>query len=59
MAKLDRSRPFGEVFGFGKVRFEQDGKQFDVNEDELVSDAQAGEEPAPEVAKPKRGKAKG
>lgn len=29
MAQLDKSKPFGEVFGCPGVAFEQDGKHFD------------------------------
>lgn len=33
--KLDRSRPFGEIFGAGDGRFEQFGIMFDIDGDEL------------------------
>jgi len=29
MIKLDKTRPFGQVFGDPKVGFEQDGRYFD------------------------------
>jgi len=35
MSKLDRSRPFGEVFGDHPARFEQDGKFFNAAEAEI------------------------
>ena len=39
MSKLDRSKPFAEVFGVGDVahRYEQDGKKFDHSGHEIVS----------------------
>lgn len=52
MARLDRSRPFGEVYGPSDHRFEQDGLRFDANGDAIegppvlrappVKDIQAG-----------------
>lgn len=35
MSKLDRSKPFGEVWGDYPARFEQDGKFFNASEDEI------------------------
>lgn len=35
MSKLDRSKPFGEVWGDHPARFEQDGKFFNASEDEI------------------------
>lgn len=35
MSKLDRSKPFGEVWGDHPARFEQDGKLFNAAEDEI------------------------
>jgi hypothetical protein len=35
MSKLDRSKPFGEVFGGHPARFEQDGKFFNSAGDEI------------------------
>ena len=52
MPKLDRSRPFGEVYGPSDHRYEQDGLKFDANGDAVeepsvlplppVEDIQAG-----------------
>lgn len=48
---LDRSRDFGEVWGAGTHRYEQDGRRFDaagveiIEEPELAS-ADVGEDPA-------------
>jgi hypothetical protein len=36
MAKLDKGKDFCEVYGGGKVRFEQDGKLFDYKGKEIV-----------------------
>lgn len=35
MSKLDRSKPFGEVWGDHPARFEQDGKFFNAAEAEI------------------------
>lgn len=35
-ARLDRSRSYGEVYGSGQVRYEQDHKEFDARGHELV-----------------------
>ena len=35
MSKLDRSKPFAEVWGDHPARFEQDGKLFNAAEDEI------------------------
>lgn len=35
-SSLDRSRPFGEVYGVSTHRYEQDGKRFDVHGNELT-----------------------
>lgn len=42
-AKLDRTRPFGEVYGQFGYRYEQDGKRFDAAGNEVG--APAGEKP--------------
>ncbi len=34
MSRLDRSRPYGQVYGAGHA-FEQDGKQFDQEGEEI------------------------
>lgn len=34
-AKLDRSRPYGEVFGVSLFKYEQDGKQFNVHGEQV------------------------
>jgi len=41
MAKgLDKNRPYGEIFGGGRLRYEQDGSFFDVH-GELVDESAA------------------
>lgn len=40
--KLDRKRPFGEIYGGDSdVRFNQDGLDFDVDGDEIVAPVKA------------------
>lgn len=54
MSKLDRSKPFAEVFGVGDVahRYEQDGKKFDHSGHEIVSGrSPAQQKPAAQEAK--------
>jgi len=36
MAQVDFSRPYGEVYGEASHRYEQDGKRFDAQGDEVV-----------------------
>lgn len=45
-ARLDRSRSFGEVYGAGDCRYEQDHKEFDGQGRELLK---PGAKPAPAV----------
>lgn len=55
MSKLDRNRPYGEVFGTADGhRFEQDGKKFDASGEEILKTAevvvvQAGKDDIEEV----------
>ena len=56
-AKLDRSRPFGEVYGPGNVRFIQDDKEFDVFGQEVIATESPVVEPVV-AEKPKRGRKK-
>ncbi len=48
---LDKTKPYGEVYGQSTVRYEQDGKQFDVHGDEIKpkADAQVAETNAPKA----------
>jgi extradiol dioxygenase family protein len=39
MKRLDKSRPFGEVFGMARVCFAQDGAYFDFDGREVVDEA--------------------
>lgn len=48
-AKLDRTKPYGETHGNGLVRFEQDGKQFDVAGNEIESPKGKSKPKAPEA----------
>lgn len=50
MATLDRSRPFGQVFGSAGYSFEQDGRLFDHRGDEWFDPNAA---PPNTVAKPR------
>lgn len=52
MAKLDRKRPFGQVFGAPDHHYVQDGKKFDHDGIEVGGS----EEPAPPVTKTKKSK---
>jgi len=47
--QLDRSRPYGEVFGPSAHRYEQDGRLFDNAGNEIVTkrDEERGESRAP------------
>jgi len=36
MGQLDKSKPYGVVMGESIARFEQNGKQYDENEEEIV-----------------------
>lgn len=57
MRTLDRSKPYGEVFGEGQARYEQDHVLFDAQGDALteapepVTQAKRGRKPA-EAAEP-------
>lgn len=47
MATLNRQKPYAEVFGGdGPVRFEQDGKGFDVHGNQVTGPPDADEEQA-------------
>ena len=35
MAQLDKSKPYGEVFGYPGVAFDQDGKHFDATGNQI------------------------
>lgn len=48
-ARLDRSRSFGEVYGAGDCRYEQDHKEFDGQGREILK---PGAKPAPAAEKP-------
>ena len=50
--KLDKTKPYGEVFGVHQASFEQDGKYFDAHGDEIKAAAPEAQAPAPEPAAP-------
>jgi hypothetical protein len=43
--KLDRTRPFGQVFGSPEFAYEQDNKVFDHNGDEVRQASKPGPKP--------------
>lgn len=52
--KLDRSRPFAEIFGSdADVRFNQDHADFDAAGNEIVADVSVKAAPVKAAAKPK------
>lgn len=51
MSKLDRSRPYGEVFGDRRVHFEQDGKTFDAQGVQVEDEAPVIDANDPEALK--------
>lgn len=52
MSKLDRKKPFGEVFGGSEgYRYEQDGKRFDHDGNEVGTSKPAGDGGTPVVVK--------
>lgn len=53
---LDKKKEFGEVFGGGRIRYEQDGVLFDVHGDEIVEEGAQEQPPAGDKGK---GKGKG
>lgn len=46
MAKLDRKKPFGQVYGMASHSFEQDGALFDQDGEEVVVDTKGAKAPA-------------
>ncbi len=50
MSKLDRKRPFGQVYGPANHAYEQDGKQYDHEGEEVLTDEQKAARAAEEAA---------
>ena len=40
-AVLDRTKPYGEVYGIHHAKYEQDGKLFNASDREIVDDTEA------------------